>query len=59
LQGSEIKYLCTEKAKFTFGTYENRNKVPFLNLSGKWLEDAGFHISCNVNIIVKDNLLVI
>jgi toxic protein SymE len=33
--------------------------VPWLNISGLWLERAGFHIGDQVEITVKDNLLMI
>lgn len=33
--------------------------VPFLRLSGKWLQQAGFSIDTTVTVIVEDNLLII
>ncbi len=32
---------------------------PFLRLKGRWLEKAGFTIQSQVEVIVKDNLLII
>ncbi len=32
---------------------------PFLRLKGRWLEKAGFTIHSQVEVIVKDNLLII
>lgn len=34
-------------------------QVPWLNVSGHWLEQAGFHIGDAVEIIVEDNVLTI
>jgi len=33
--------------------------VPYLRLSGKWLQEAGFDIDSTVNVTVLDNLLII
>ena len=33
--------------------------VPFIRLCGKWLKEAGFSVDDKVNVIVKNNLLVI
>lgn len=33
--------------------------VPFLRISGRWLEEAGFPIDCKVDVIVDNNLLII
>lgn len=37
----------------------NYKPVPFLRLSGKWLQQAGFCIDSTVSVTVEDNLLVI
>jgi toxic protein SymE len=34
-------------------------QVPWLNLSGRWLEQAGFNIGSNVEITVRRNKLII
>lgn len=54
-----VSYLSVERERLTFDTYQNRNRVPFLKLSGQWLEDAGFSIASKVSIIVRDNLLIV
>lgn len=59
IRSLKVSYLSVEKERLSFDTWENRNKVPYLKLSGKWLEDAGFSISCKVDIIVDNNLLII
>lgn len=55
----KVSSLSVEKERLSFPIIGKRKRVPFLKLSGKWLEDAGFSISSNVSIIVKDNLLII
>lgn len=37
----------------------NYKPVPFLRLSGKWLQQAGFSIDTTVTVTVEDNLLII
>ena len=32
---------------------------PFIRMSGKWLEEAGFHIGDKFNVTVKENQLVL
>jgi len=33
--------------------------IPFLKLTGVWLEEAGFPIDCKVGVVVENNLLII
>lgn len=54
-----VSHLTCERKRLTFDTWQNRNKVAYLKLTGKWLEEAGFTISRKVNIIVRNNLLII
>ncbi len=54
-----VSYISAERERLTFETYQNRNKVPYLRLSGTWMHEAGFKISSKVNVIVKNNLLII
>ena len=35
------------------------NGKPFIRMSGKWLEEAGFHIGDKFNVTVKENQLVL
>ncbi|MCC8186441.1 MAG: type I toxin-antitoxin system SymE family toxin [Bacteroides sp.] len=35
------------------------NIHPFLRLKGRWLEKAGFTVHSQVDVIMKDNLLII
>ena len=39
--------------------YQLNRAVPFIRLCGKWLKEAGFSVDDKVNVIVKNNLLVI
>lgn len=55
----KISYLNVDRGRYLFDNLQKRNKVPYLKLSGLWLENAGFTISSKVHIIVKNNLLVI
>lgn len=32
-----------------------KHKVPFIRLSGKWLEDLGFKVHSTFTLIVEDN----
>lgn len=54
-----VSYLSTEREWLTYDTWQNKRKVAYLKLSGRWLEEAGFTISSKVNVIVKNNLLII
>jgi hypothetical protein len=40
-------------------SYNGLKNIPFLRLTGVWLNEAGFRIDSNVDIIVDDNLLII
>lgn len=49
-----------------YGKYQQRVKhwnggrdFPWLNVSGAWLEEAGFKVGDQVEITVEDNLLII
>lgn len=33
--------------------------IPFLKLTGVWLEESGFPVNCKVDVIVDNNLLII
>lgn len=55
----KVSCLSAKSEMLSYRTWQTRSKVPFLKLSGKWLEEAGFNISSTVSIIVKDNLLII
>jgi toxic protein SymE len=37
----------------------NSKQIPWLNVSGVWLEKAGFKVGDQVEITVKNNLLII
>jgi toxic protein SymE len=39
-------------------TYGDKT-VPWLNLSGVWLEELGFKVGDTVNIIIREKLLII
>ena len=54
-----VSHLSAERERITFDTWQNRHKVPYLKLSGVWLEEAGFTISSKVNVIVRNKLLII
>lgn len=54
-----VSYKQVEKDRLTFGTWKNAKRVPYLKLSGQWMEDAGFAISNKVHVIVRNNLLII
>jgi len=42
------------------GKYDRMpHKVPSLRLSGKWLDNAGFHHSTKVNVEVRDGQMII
>ena len=41
------------------GRWPSYRQVPWLNVSGLWLERAGFHAGDQVEIIVTENQLVI
>lgn len=40
-------------------SYNGIKQVPWLNVSGVWLEQAGFNIGLQVEIIVRDQELII
>jgi toxic protein SymE len=46
------------RSKFGWGSKEPRH-VPWLNLSGVWLERAGFYIGDRVEVRVRNNRLTI
>ncbi len=54
-----VSQLSAERERLTFDTWQNRRKVPYLKFSGVWLEKAGFTIASKVNVIVRNNLLII
>lgn len=37
----------------------SRKDVPWLNVSGVWLEQAGFHVGDRVEITIEENTLII
>ncbi len=39
--------------------YRRFHRVPFLRMSGKWLEQAGFHISKTVHVEVQYGKMII
>ena len=49
----------TRNLKVYYAYQSGNFHKPFINLSGKWLEDAGFTVGDKICVTVKDNLLVI
>ncbi len=41
------------------GKYSGEKQVPQINLSGNWLQKAGFEVGQNVKIEVQENRLII
>lgn len=41
------------------GSVTGNKEVPWLNVSGVWLEELGFHIGDTIRIIARDKLLII
>ncbi|WP_394368288.1 SymE family type I addiction module toxin [Chryseobacterium caseinilyticum] len=39
--------------------WQGKKQVPKLNISGEWLKNAGFEIGQNVQIEIKNNILII
>lgn len=50
--------LCAKNRRCTGSPTGNRD-VPWLNISGTWLETLGFHVGDTVNITTRDKLLII
>lgn len=46
------------KRKTSYLAYEN-NKVPYIRISGKWLEDIGFRVGENFSLDVKNNQILL
>jgi len=49
----------TRNLKVYYAYQSGNFHKPFISLSGKWLEDAGFTVGDKICVTVKDNQLVI
>lgn len=66
-----MKQKTVRKAKLQSKTYSNiqvlfpgapktpERKVPWLNISGRWLEEIGFYVGSTVRITTQDKKLII
>lgn len=39
--------------------YQNNKYVPFIKLSGKWLEQSGFNINDKVKVSISNGMLLV
>jgi len=49
----------TRQLTISYVHHRNNNIVPYIRLSGKWLDEADFPIYGKVNVVVENNRLVI
>jgi toxic protein SymE len=59
MQTTTRKIKLQPKIRRTTGYFSKTTQVPWLNISGNWLEQAGFNIGSNVEITVEQNQLII
>ena len=58
-QGSTSSVICQERCMKVHQIHHNNKSIPWLNIKGQWLEQAGFNIHSPIKIRVMNGCLVI